>query len=274
MEVDDRWTFEEAVDAAWRRYVGGGITSRGYRNNFLKSWGSVVGLTRATTEIDRVLSLHGGVAKAADALGVSEYSLESLRGFFRRLPDRTVADGLTLYFNTRLTTFDRFLVEGAVFGVLGKDTDCHLAEYQERGDTAIVRLEGSRREDLEAVADALWERVWEQQDKAQKTAIVRVTEAYSLQLAPGFTELRDRLDRIELRLPSDDVLEMQTDQAEAHLKKKDLKVVRSWTQKALIAVGKKVVGKVGDEIVDVGADAVKGLLSDGATRRGKPSAIS
>lgn len=173
------------------------------------------------------------------------------------------AEGLTLYFNTRLTPFDRFLVDGVIFGVLGQATDVHVAQYEERGETAIVRLEGSRRENLERVADALWERVWEHQEKAQQAVLARIDDVLSLRkVAAGLSAVVDHLDRIELRLPSADVLEMQEDQAEAHLERKDLKVVRSWPQKFLAAVGGAVVKKATGIPLDVLGDVAKDGLAE------------
>ena len=173
------------------------------------------------------------------------------------------SDGLTLYFSTRPTPFDRFLVDGVIFGVLGKDTDVHVAEYQERGETAIVRLEGKNRTDLEAVADALWERIWEQQEKAHGTAVMTLAKDIVLQLTPALSTLRDRLDRIELRLPDEEAVEMLNDKGAEHVKTKDLKVVRTWGQKALTAVGKRIVKELTDEGVEAVTDVVKGVLPKG-----------
>ncbi len=200
------------------------------------------------------------MAEAADALDLSENSLRTLRKAFRGLPERDIVEGLTLYFNARLNPFDRFLVDGVVFGVLGRDTDCRVVLFEERGESAIVRLQAARREDLETVADALWDRVWEQVEKAQQTAVMTLAKGLVLQLQPGLSDLRDRLDRIELRLPGAEAKEMLDDHGEEYWREKNLKQIRSWPERVARAIGKKAAQKVGDEVAEVLADAAKGLL--------------
>jgi hypothetical protein len=78
-------------------------------------------------------------------------------------------EGLVLYFNTKLTFFDQFLVNGVIFGVLGRDTDCRVIDFKELNDAALVRLQASRISDLVCVAEALHKRVWEQQARAIRT---------------------------------------------------------------------------------------------------------
>lgn len=165
-------------------------------------------------------------------------------------------EGLTLFFNTRLTPFDRFLVDGVIFGVLGKETDCHVAQYEKKAETAIVRLVAKKRNDLEAVADALWEKVWEQQERAQQAALMRLTQGLAVQLQPSLSDLRDKLDHIELRLPSKENLEGLDDIGRGRVLQKDLKLIRTWPEKAIRAVGRRLGKTLGDD----GVDALKGLL--------------
>jgi hypothetical protein len=109
-----------------------------------------------------------------------------------------VSEGLTLYFDTRLTPFHRYLLDGTIFGVLGKDTDCRIVQFEERGTAAVVRLMASRRADLDAVAEALYLKVWEAQ-----TAPPLVRLAGALQgdaVREGLSEIRQHLDRITLSL--------------------------------------------------------------------------
>ena len=63
--------------------------------------------------------------------------------------------------------------------VLGQDSACRVVEYKEKGDTAIIRLRSPSQQDLETVAEALYQRVWEYQEKAQNAAMVRYA-AYCL----------------------------------------------------------------------------------------------
>ena len=86
-------------------------------------------------------------------------------------------EGLSLYFNTRLTSFDRYIVDGVIFGVLGRNTDCRVVEFHEQGETAIVRLQASRREDLEIVAEVLHRRVWQQHERLARAALPAATAA-------------------------------------------------------------------------------------------------
>ena len=64
------------------------------------------------------------------------YRADALIDDFVRFPEdmrRAILgeqDGLSLYFNTRLTPIDRFLVDGVIFGLLGKNTDCRVVEFR------------------------------------------------------------------------------------------------------------------------------------------------
>ncbi len=172
--------------------------------------------------------------------------------------------GLTLSFSTRLTAFDRFLVDGVLFGTLGPTPSCRVVEYREQGDTAIVRLEGSHRKDLEAVAEALYHCVWELQEREHEAELGRLTRRLmtpsvvnnfgpigvqnnvqgELQVVPAIdpavinrlqklqdalgaslSDLVDRLERMELRLPSEEAASDQTAAASA---RRELKLVRTW----------------------------------------------
>jgi len=176
--------------------------------------------------------------------------------------------GLTLYFNTRLTPFDQFLIPGVIFGVLGNDTDCRVAEYREEGEAAIVRLEAESREDLEAVADALWERVWEQHEKAQNQALVRLSGVLTDNLQQGLSALvEEKLEGIILRVLTEDGVEWIGDKGEEHVRTKDLRTVRAWPEKftraAWEAAVKKATGLAGKEAEGLVEAGVKGLLGDG-----------
>lgn len=109
-------------------------------------------------------------------------------------------EGLLLCFSTRLSALDKLLVEGMIVGVLGRETDCYVAEYRVRENTAIVRLCGSRRADLERVAEALFLKVWEQVHVHQ-TALLRIADVLQPStLKAGLGDLfGKRLARMELR---------------------------------------------------------------------------
>lgn len=111
-------------------------------------------------------------------------------------------EGLTLYFSTRLVAWDRYLVDGMIFGVLGKDTDCQVAEFRslKDRDAAVMRLVARRREDLELVAEALYQRAWEQEHK-QQTLLLKLDDmTHGLAIRDGLSALIGRhLERVELR---------------------------------------------------------------------------
>lgn len=121
-----------------------------------------------------------------------------------------IGEGLTLYFDTRLTPFDRFLVDGVIFAVLGRDTDCRVVEFEERGEMALVRLKARRRQDLEAVAEAFYRSVWAEQEKAQTQILMRLSSALqSHAIREGLSELRTHLERMTLTPEAKDYLEDQ-----------------------------------------------------------------
>lgn len=111
-------------------------------------------------------------------------------------------EGLKLYFNTRLSAFNRLLVDGVIVGVLGRSTSCHC-EYTTNGNMAIVRIFDAPRGDLERVAEALHRRVWEvwEQAEAQTTKELALLHALvsTAGLRQGLSDLFQRLTRMELR---------------------------------------------------------------------------
>lgn len=127
----------------------------------------------------------------------------ALQAFPRAAQDRILGEreGLILSFWTRLSAFDRYLVEGAIVGVLGRNTDCQIEEFRNLEHSAVVRLTASRRSDLERVAEALHERVWEMQHQQQKTQLVRVQETIqSPVVREGLSNLMGRrLEKLEMR---------------------------------------------------------------------------
>jgi uncharacterized protein YjbI with pentapeptide repeats len=114
-------------------------------------------------------------------------------------------EGLTLYFSTRLTSFDKMLVDGVIVGVLGRDTRCQ-SEYREQGETATVRLFDVPREDLVHVAEALHLKAWKQAQVEQKALLRMPGPLQPTELQEGLSDLMEqRLARIELREASSEV---------------------------------------------------------------------
>lgn len=171
-------------------------------------------------------------------------------------------DGLTLYFSTRLSFFDRFLVEGVIFSVLGRDTRCHVVEFRElENENVIVRLNGSAREELEAVATALWNRVWEVEEQTTSRALSVAVSNFQIDLRRGLSDLADKLYCVENRLPSDIAKERIEALGQHYVMDADRRqFVRTWGQKILMVLGKRAVGVVAKgvekELFDAAADSV------------------
>jgi hypothetical protein len=176
--------------------------------------------------------------------------------------------GLTLFFDTRITPFDRFLVDGVIFGVLGRDTDCHVAEFKEQAASAVVRLVARNPDDLVVVAEALYQRVWEAGERTQERALARMGDVLRLQkMGSALSGLVDRLDRLEMWLDEHDILDLLASQGDAHYKGRMEKVTTPTgvkVAKAGLKLVRKWLLKDADELVhgelkDVASDAVKGL---------------
>ncbi len=170
-------------------------------------------------------------------------------------------DGLTICFDTRITAFDRYLIDGVIFGVLGKETDCRVVEYEELKGCAVVRIVASDPRDLDAVASVLWGRVWEELESRKldnANAMAQLMTKASIEL---LTELREKIEFMLLRLdreqrqafadvlnalPSAAVHEMMEDQAAVHLAQKDARIVKTWPD------------RVRDAVVEAGFESVPG----------------
>jgi uncharacterized protein YjbI with pentapeptide repeats len=131
--------------------------------------------------------------RGAEVLGLGDFP-ESVR--LRLLGEN---EGLTLYFSTRLSPFDKALVTCVIVDVLGRDTRCS-SEFRVQGETAIVRLFDAPREDLERVAEALHLKGWEQAQVEQKALGWMLGMLQPADLSEGLSDLMGRrLDRMELR---------------------------------------------------------------------------
>lgn len=86
--IDENWTFNEAVQAAFSNYTGYGITSKGYRNNMLKSWGNVVKKERAIEEFNKYVMECSGIEEATETMMVKLSTLKKLQRFYGKLPSR------------------------------------------------------------------------------------------------------------------------------------------------------------------------------------------
>ena len=202
----------------------------------------------------------GGDSYRVNAAFKAFTTWDAFRSHVTQVRPLSVRQNLTLYFNQRLTPFDRYLVEGTIFGVLGKDTDCRMTDYHDHGDSAVVRLEAKNINDLIAIAEALWNRVWEQQE-AQQKALVRQSSLWNSDIRDGLSRLVGLADHLELWARKHDVPEMFQDMAAEHRRKKDLALVRTWPQKLLGAAVNAARAKLGDELVDAAGDQITRLAS-------------
>jgi hypothetical protein len=84
--INPNWSLEDAVEAAWKAHRGGGITSQGYRNNVLRTWGNVVGRQCALEEFNKLVNEYGTKKAFAEALGTSVTSLRSIEKHFLGIP--------------------------------------------------------------------------------------------------------------------------------------------------------------------------------------------
>lgn len=217
--------------------------------NLLRAWASVVGRSKALGDLQALVVQNGGLVNAAKRLEIAPSTLRRLEKFFSSVREVGVGEGLVLYFATPLSAFDRFLVDGTIVGCLGRDTECHVAEYRKlsmRG--SVARIEGGSANELEQIANALCDRVWEiEWSGASELAILGSTE-----VVEGLSSLAGRLDKMERWAQDLGVREYLEDKAEEHIRSKDLKCVRTWGQSALQKFAqvaqKKVLGVVLDEL--------------------------
>jgi hypothetical protein len=89
MIVDPTWTFEEALEAAWKAYGGGRQFGAPNRIKMLEQWANVVGRDRAVAELDRAIKEHKTLAEAAANFGLSKYALRTIRQGFAAMPRLT-----------------------------------------------------------------------------------------------------------------------------------------------------------------------------------------
>jgi hypothetical protein len=86
MIVDPKWTFVEALDAAWANYPGGKQFGAPNRIKMLAQWANVVGRERALAELNATLSNYTTLSAAAKAFGFSEHALRTVRSDFSAMP--------------------------------------------------------------------------------------------------------------------------------------------------------------------------------------------
>ncbi|NUP14137.1 MAG: hypothetical protein HOW73_49520 [Polyangiaceae bacterium] len=89
MIVDPKWTFVEALNAAWASYPGGKQFGAPNRIKMLAQWANVVGRERAVGELNATLANYSTLSAAAKAFGFSDYALRTVRSDFGAMPSLT-----------------------------------------------------------------------------------------------------------------------------------------------------------------------------------------
>lgn len=166
----------------------------------------------------------GWCERGGKVVAIERLPLDAVRAATGRI------EGLTLYFRSALDPIDRLLVDGILLGVLGRDTDCRVADFAEEAGRALLRLTGSNPEDLISVANALHARLWErggapgrESDDPSEVAVASLLAVPAL--TNGLSLLIDRGDRFELwvreasgvRRSRQWPIEVNPEQALAHL---------------------------------------------------------
>lgn len=270
--IDPEWDFDEVLAAAWSRYKGHGQQSLASKLSVLRAWGSVVGRERALAEFGRFRARYEGSEEAARALGMAASTFKKLDRHYRRLHPSPVR-GLTLTFDTRLHRFDPTAFDIFIGEVLGPDTDVTIEERSNIGDAGqgYFRLNGSSPEDLVTVAEAFYDRVWDDAVKAAEDAALIKTMSSGFAMVLGrLSHQRDHLARIEENvgiLDNADVQEMLAGQGEAYVLAKDKRLLQTRFQRITNGVAAEVqrrtVGQLGSAIHGEVEAGVAGLLGGG-----------
>lgn len=241
VNIDPEWTFEAVFLVAMAACPGPGTRSRGNRNAVLKKWASTVGRERAVGGLAEFRRRYPSKKAAAAALGISPDTFRRLELHFEHV--RSLAKpGLTISFDTRLHRFDPAAFDMLIGEVLGRETDVTIegrSNIDAKGP-AFIRINGSRPEDLVAVAQAFYDRVWETaQDALEENALAEALSSGIAMILARLSHQRDHLVRIEENvgiLAVADVRELLTDQGAGHVLAKDQARIRTRFQKLARAI--------------------------------------
>jgi hypothetical protein len=84
--IDPKWTFIDALQAAWKAYPGGIQLGAPNRVRALERWANVVGRERANYELNTLLSEYQNLEEASKAFGMSVSTLRRIRNNFKAMP--------------------------------------------------------------------------------------------------------------------------------------------------------------------------------------------
>ena len=172
--------------------------------------------------------------------------------------------GLTLTFDTRLHRFDPTAFDAFIAQVLGPETDVTIEERSniDVEGPSFIRINGSRPEDLVAVAEAFYDRVWATHSEVEDRALRRSMTALEALFGPRLDWMRDHLNGIEKNvgiLGDPDVQEMLGDQGAAHVLTKDRKALKTRYQRIAEGFVKEAPKKL---LATVIGDSAAGALGE------------
>ena len=191
--------------------------------------------------------------------------------------------GLTLTFDTRLHRFDPTAFDAFIAQVLGPDTDVTI-EGRSNIDVdgpSFIRINGSRPEDLVAVAEAFYDRAWRDTEvEVEKRAMQKAMSTGLDILLHRLDHQRDHLTRIEETvgiLDNPDVREKLEDEGAAYVLDKDRKALQTRFQRittgiALEAPKKLLATVIGESAAGAVGEGV-GEVIGGAAGAGAASAV-
>ncbi len=172
--------------------------------------------------------------------------------------------GLTLTFDTRLHRFDPTAFDAFIAQVLGPDTDVTIEERSniDVEGPSFFRINGSRPEDLVAVAEAFYDRVWENPvPHPSEAAIMQAMSSGFAMILGRLSHQREHLVRIEENvgiLCNDDVQEMLEDQGSAHVLARDKKLLQTRYQRIAEGLAKEAPKKLLATVIGESASGALG----------------
>ncbi len=257
--IDPSWHFIEAVDVISSRHRPGGHGSGPQRNSLIEAWAHIVGRDRASLELQQTLQHFGSFTAACRALSITPPTMKRFLRTFASMPSIGSGEGLAIYFAAPLAPVERFLVEGVIVTVLGRETTCRLVELRDVEHGVVMRFSGATVGDLCRVGDALWHSFWRQDRSWLLRHGIDIDAMPDESLRSKLDDIHRKIEAIELRQPSSDAVEMLNDQGAKHVLEKDRRVVQTWGQRLLPGIAKKAVqftlGAAAEEMIGQVTDA-------------------
>ena len=113
-------------------------------------------------------------------------------------------EGLTIYFDQKLSAFERFLVDATLSWLWGSNALCKVSEYLEPGNASLLRVIGPTNE-LEILGETIWGNQWIRspdvtlaESLAHSGHLTWKLDHLEQTLLQGLPDIRNKLVRIEL----------------------------------------------------------------------------